>query len=254
MVNSLNIEVKNKTEENQALILDLEQTKSAFDKLEQDLKEKEAKFDNEIAILSEKNFALMNDIKNLENLKQELENSLNQQVESLQNSLNELEKSSKSQKELLIAEKNKELDDLKAQMQNELNTKIQELESKHAREIEELKIKYEGLRPSDDLLKGKMEKINLKYNGKEFINIPEISGSGIFLSLDKVNEKWMMSWTDDTSFVERRSAERVARSISKSGWQSVAGGARYGFGFELIIQAENVVPDDLLKDQHKYNE
>ncbi len=197
-------------------------------------------------------------------------------MSDLSTKISEMEASAGSIDELKakLAEAQKAIDKKDSEV-TELNSKIEELEvklkaeieslnQKHAQEMEEQKNSYEqqieelegqhGMSPSQlakvekDLLSGT---IFLRYTGSDFVIVRQKPEEGIALILDQQEEKWLMVWDSSAGFVERRTAERVARSISKAGW-ALPSGARVGFGFELEIQGEQSVPDRLTRDQHEY--
>jgi len=163
-----------------------------------------------------------------------------------------------------IEELKQQQDQLKAEMETKLKTQVDSLNQQHIKEMEEQKNSYEqqikelegthGMslaalaKAEKDLISGT---IYLHYTGSDFVIVRHKPEEGLALILDKQEEKWLMVWDSNTGFVERRSAERVARSIAKSGW-SLPSGARVGFGFELEMQGEQSVPDRLRRDQHEY--
>lgn len=138
----------------------------------------------------------------------------------------------------LIQQKAQELEAMKA----EFEQKLEEMESEHGMSQEAI-LKYEK-----ELTTGP---IYLHYNGTDFVVVRNKPEQGIALILDRQESRWLMVWDETAGFVERRTAERLARSIAKAGWP-LPGGAREGMGFELEMQGDKSVPDRLLRDQHEY--
>ena len=164
-----------------------------------------------------------------------------------------------------LNEKIKKLEsDAETQGAKQAEVRKQELEAlskKHAEEIEALKAAHEkklqelkevhGVPAAEATLKGDEQVIILRYTGEDFLLVKQKPDEGIGLIMDGVERKWLLVWDAKASFIDRRTAERRARSIAKSGWP-LPNGARLGMAFELEIQGEKKVPDRLLRDQHQY--
>jgi chromosome segregation ATPase len=164
-----------------------------------------------------------------------------------------------------LNEKVKKLEsDLEAQGANREDARKQEIEAiakKHSEEIATIKADYEkqiqalkevyGKTSKEATLKGDEQVIILRYNGEEFLLVKQKPEEGIGLIMDGQERKWLLVWDANASFIDRRTAERRARSIAKSGWP-LPNGARLGMAFDLEIQGEKKVPERLLRDQHQY--
>ena len=68
--------------------------------------------------------------------------------------------------------------------------------------------------------------------------------------LDEAQKKWLLDSSMETNLVERRTAERQARSIAKTGF--IAGGNRVGIGYDLLEMKEGEIPEALLREQTKF--
>ena len=137
---------------------------------------------------------------------------------------------------------------LKQHHLDEINAKIDEYEQK----IQEIKDSY-GLTAREAQLTGTEQVIILRYTGTDFLYVRNKPDEGIVLILDRQENKWLLAWEKESGFIDRRTAERLARSIAKSGWP-LPGGGRVGMGFDLEMQGDKAVPERLLRDQHKYME
>ncbi|MFX1453315.1 MAG: coiled-coil domain-containing protein [Promethearchaeota archaeon] len=159
-------------------------------------------------------------LKDTENLKTELERKnrdLTYKVENLEERLE------------------REIKSLKALHQKEL----EEAEKLHSEKIKSLKYK---LAPTQ---------IFLKYVNNQFVRAMSQPSEGIFLILDESRQKWILDYSLEPNLIERKTAERQARSLAKSGF--IIGGNRVGIRYDLEIASESKVPEKLLREQHKYN-
>lgn len=158
-----------------------------------------------------------------------------------------------------------ELEDIKTDLEkqnHDLKYKVEGLEERLEREISALKGVHK--KKEDELKKvqeGKLESIKrklapseimLKYAGAQFVRVMSRPASGIILILDEANQKWKLDFNNEPNLIERKTAERQARSIAKSGYLS--GGNRVGVGLDLEIVSGEDVPEALLRDQHEFNE
>ncbi len=155
---------------------------------------------------------------------------------------------------------------------SQLNNKIQELEKQketeitslkeqHLKEMESQKADYKqqildmktkiGFAREEIKISEEEKVIYLRFTGEDFRYVPKKPDEGIILILDKQEEKWLLVWDAKSSLIDRRTAERIARSIAKAGW-TLPGGGRVGMGFKIELQGEKTMPERLLRDQHKY--
>ena len=91
--------------------------------------------------------------------------------------------------------------------------------------------------------------MKLIWTGSKFTR-SESGNASVFLLLDNEKKAWEFHWTSEAGFVDRRTAQRQADHISRSGIE--INGIRYGSGYELVIKGEDKPPERLLHDQHKY--
>ena len=148
-----------------------------------------------------------------------------------------------------------------AEKKVELETQLGNMKEEHQKELNALKEEYEkkieqfedkiGLSPEKADIPKDVEVIFLRYTGEEFRYVRHQPEDGMYLILDQQEEKWLLVWDASVSFIDRKSGERLARSIAKAGWP-LADGGRIGFAFELELQGEKTVPERLLRDQHEY--
>ena len=92
--------------------------------------------------------------------------------------------------------------------------------------------------------------ILLSYSNKNFIRVMSKPSQGCFLELDQPNARWILDVQNETNLVERRTAERQARSIAKAGY--VDGGRRLGVNYKLEVVEKHDLPEKLTREQHKY--
>ncbi len=70
------------------------------------------------------------------------------------------------------------------------------------------------------------------------------------LVIDEANKKMTLKFSGECGFVIRRTAERQARGIQKTGFVS-NGNNRIGMDYELTIEGGNEVPDRLTHSPRK---
>lgn len=75
----------------------------------------------------------------------------------------------------------------------------------------------------------------LEYRDSQFHEVRGQPTADITLKIDSGPKKLILSIPGGVSMIQRRSAERNARSIASSGFQLSRGG-RVGRGFELVIE------------------
>ena len=169
----------------------------------------------------------------------------NSEVEQLNGKIQELEK----QQEQSAADHKAKLESLNEQQAQELEAQ----KSTYDMQIKALENKY-GM-TKEAILRAEKEMIErvifLRYTGANFVMVRSKPDEGISMILDQQEGKWLMVWDANAGFVERRTAERLARSIAKAGWP-LPSGARVGLGFDLEMQGAQSVPGRLLRDQHEY--
>ncbi|HUY00926.1 MAG TPA: hypothetical protein VMV49_15295 [Candidatus Deferrimicrobium sp.] len=209
------------------------------------------------AELSTKNQELTSHLEKIEPIINEA-NELKTKIEEIQkelveknldiSQLNEKIEALEKEKVEIKANHESEIETLKQHHLDEINAKIDEYEQK----IQEIKDSY-GLTAREAQLTGTEQVIILRYTGTDFLYVRNKPDEGIVLILDRQENKWLLAWEKESGFIDRRTAERLARSIAKSGWP-LPGGGRVGMGFDLEMQGDKAVPERLLRDQHKYME
>ncbi|MHA1279406.1 MAG: hypothetical protein ACTSQ8_19580 [Candidatus Helarchaeota archaeon] len=111
--------------------------------------------------------------------------------------------------------------------------------------------KIEKVKPVEKAeVKQRENPIYLHFDNNVFVKVRRPLDIGINLILDPKELKWILVWTSDASFVQRRTAERQARSIAKAGYSTETG--RIGQGYPLELIGEKSIPLRLLRDQHAY--
>jgi hypothetical protein len=90
--------------------------------------------------------------------------------------------------------------------------------------------------------------IKLYYNNeaRDFSDQPQA-----VLELDIANSKATLSFTAEAGLIARRTAERQARGICKTGYQ-LSDGARVGTMFEMVVSTETAIDQRLLQQGHHY--
>jgi hypothetical protein len=85
----------------------------------------------------------------------------------------------------------------------------------------------------------------LEYRNSQFHECMGTPTTEITLKVDESQKKLILAVPGGVSMIERRAAERNARSIQKSGFQTSKRG-RVGAGFELVIEGHGgSLPDRL---------
>ena len=85
----------------------------------------------------------------------------------------------------------------------------------------------------------------LEYKNSQFHECLGTPTTEITLKVDESQKKLILAVPGGVSMIERRAAERNARSIQKSGFQTSKRG-RIGAGFELVIEGHGgSLPDRL---------
>jgi hypothetical protein len=85
----------------------------------------------------------------------------------------------------------------------------------------------------------------LEYRNSQFHECTGTPTTDITLKVDESQKKLILAVPGGVSMIERRAAERNARSIQKSGFQTSKRG-RVGAGFELVVEGHGgSLPDRL---------
>ncbi|MFX1416433.1 MAG: hypothetical protein ACFFC0_06450 [Promethearchaeota archaeon] len=85
----------------------------------------------------------------------------------------------------------------------------------------------------------------LEYRNSQFHECTGTPTTEITLKVDESQKKLILAVPGGVSMIERRAAERNARSIQKSGFQTAKRG-RIGAGFELVVEGHGgSLPDRL---------
>ncbi len=253
--NELNIKnklIKSKTEEIAELKKEIEDYKAAKDA--KTISQYESKFNTLEERIQDKDARITN-----------LEKSIKQSNDLLSEYRDYKEKFEKLQKE--FDEQNsklKDLENIKAELETknrDLTYKVENLEERLEREIKSLKAVHQ--KEIEEIETAHSEKVKslkyklaptqifLKYANKQFVRAMTRPNEGIILILDETKQKWILDYSLEPNLIERRTAERQARSIAKTGFN--IGGNRVGVRYQLEIAEQSIVPEKLLRDQHKYN-
>ncbi|MHA1821602.1 MAG: hypothetical protein ACTSU2_03415 [Promethearchaeota archaeon] len=83
---------------------------------------------------------------------------------------------------------------------------------------------------------------------QEFIPVENKDGDGIFLEYIPAESKWLYSYRN-ASLIQRRTSERKANGIAKTGYVHPDSGIRYGASFKLELEKPDT--DDLSPDLKK---
>jgi hypothetical protein len=86
----------------------------------------------------------------------------------------------------------------------------------------------------------------LEYRNSQFNECAGTPTTDITLKVDDTHKKLILTIPGGVSMIERRSAERNARGISKAGYKSKSG-ATLGRGYELVIEGHGGSLPDRLK-------
>ncbi|MHA2362743.1 MAG: hypothetical protein ACXAC7_02200 [Candidatus Hodarchaeales archaeon] len=86
---------------------------------------------------------------------------------------------------------------------------------------------------------------------KEVENPAEVDTASAVLEIDEETEKATLSYSKDAGIVDKRTAQRQAQSICKTGFL-LSNSARVGAGTNLIVSVDEQLPDRLLQEGYKY--
>ena len=94
--------------------------------------------------------------------------------------------------------------------------------------------------------------VYLALKDRLFIEADENNGNSddAVLVIDEENKKMVLKFSENCGFVLRRTAERQARGIQKSGFLT-SDNQRVGADFTLDIEGQNGVPDRLTHSPRK---
>ena len=93
-------------------------------------------------------------------------------------------------------------------------------------------------------------------SNQSFHPVAEIGTKGIYLELLEDEKVWFFKYSDtDISFIQRRTALRRAREISKVGMVNPATGARIGVDFECKEETDpyHDLPGKVTRQQRDFN-
>lgn len=99
-----------------------------------------------------------------------------------------------------------------------------------------------------------MVTVKLAYKDKIFEETSEktdTSDVNAILEIDDANQKATLTYSPDAGLIDKRTAQRQAQGICKTGFM-LANGQRVGVQCELVIAAEEKLPDRLLQEGYKY--
>lgn len=93
--------------------------------------------------------------------------------------------------------------------------------------------------------------VYLVFNERQFFESDDDNNSHeAALVIDEPNKRMTLKFSTECGFVKRRTAERQARGIQKTGFVA-KGNNRVGVDYELSIEGENGVPDRLTHSPRK---
>jgi len=87
----------------------------------------------------------------------------------------------------------------------------------------------------------------LEYRDSQFHECTGTPSTEITLKVDDAQKKLILSVPGGVGMIERRAAERNARSIQKSGFQTSKSG-RIGVGYELVVEGHGGALPDRLRE------
>jgi len=210
--------------------------KSQADEYERQKQVIEARFEKQGEMVKEKDKEILNLKAQIEKLEENIEGFKPKlaEAEQLKKKIDDLKTETKS-KEKLFNHAEEEAQGLRFMLQQHKENherEINSLKSLHKKELDDLKNKYSK---EIDRIKKESEipSFYLKYSNKVFTRAFD-KPEGISLLLDDSNEKWILDLTRESNMIEKRTAERLARAISNSGYNE--GGKRLGVKFELVIK------------------
>jgi hypothetical protein len=98
-----------------------------------------------------------------------------------------------------------------------------------------------------------MTTTKLLYKDKIFVEPvkSETAGAIAVLELNDEAKKAVLTFTPETTLIDRRTSERQAKGICKSGFL-LQGGKRVGMGCDLEVSSQDVITDRLLQSGHQY--
>lgn len=98
-----------------------------------------------------------------------------------------------------------------------------------------------------------MSVIKLLYKDKIFVEPEKNDAAGAIavLELNDETKNAILTFTPETSLIDRRTSERQAKGICKSGFL-LQGGQRIGMGCNLEISSQDIITDRLLQSGHQY--
>ena len=91
--------------------------------------------------------------------------------------------------------------------------------------------------------------VDLVYKEKEFVE-SKTDGEA-YLEIDDVNKKATLTFAPGASLITKRTAQRQARGICKTGLL-LSNGHRVGEQCDLEVQSEGALDERLLQEGHKY--
>lgn len=258
--------------------MDANDKESAIKKLEQEFESKLSQKENQLA---EKENEIKNLIRESSQVKDQLRDKL-RELDEATDKIRLLEIENKTQKNTIeqlndwndskaheLLEKDKTIE-IKTKLIGELEDQVKELNQKiesithppietecsSEKEAEQelptiSKVQQTEIETKSVMKKPKEEVIYLQFVENKFTRVKKMPSSGISLIFDPKEMKWLLTWSSDAGFVQRKTAERQARSIANAGY-SLESGGRAGQGFPLEIVGEESIPTRLLRDQHEY--
>ncbi|MFX1537536.1 MAG: hypothetical protein ACFFDI_25315 [Promethearchaeota archaeon] len=95
--------------------------------------------------------------------------------------------------------------------------------------------------------------IKLQYDTQksDFSEDPPRDSPEAMLELDIANGKATLNFVEGASLITRRTAERKARGICKTGFE-MKNGARVGINFDMVVETDTKLDDRLLQQGHSY--
>ncbi|MHA1712789.1 MAG: hypothetical protein ACTSW4_01905 [Candidatus Ranarchaeia archaeon] len=93
--------------------------------------------------------------------------------------------------------------------------------------------------------------VYLILKNRKFVETDEDDGTAeVSLFIDENNKKMTLKFSNECSFILRRTAERQARGIQKTGFLAT-GNHRVGENYELSIEGDQGVPERLTYSPRK---
>ncbi|MFX0093244.1 MAG: hypothetical protein ACFFBD_15925 [Candidatus Hodarchaeota archaeon] len=94
-------------------------------------------------------------------------------------------------------------------------------------------------------------KLNFDTQTGDFIEGSPKGEIGAILEIDRANRRASLTFAESTSLIGRRTAERQARGICRTGFQ-LKNGARVGTDFDMRVDTETKLDERLLQQGHHY--